>query len=122
MNLLKETKGVLAEHKKTVSDILWVGCASFQIPIDDFLRLADTEYNAGFGAQEVAYDLVIVVNGGWLERGEYDGSEHWDYKEMLDMPQTVIIPTALTIHQARKNNQDISCGWEGLSALNGLKI
>lgn len=36
-----------------------------------------TNYGSGF----VATDLVVVGKNWWLERGEYDGSEWWEYKE-----------------------------------------
>ena len=40
------------------------------------------EYDCGYGHQEVAEDLVVVGNGWWLERSEYDGAEGWDFKSM----------------------------------------
>lgn len=40
-----------------------------------------TTYDSGYGKSEVAEDLVIVGDGWWLERNEYDGAEWWEYKE-----------------------------------------
>jgi len=37
------------------------------------------EYDSGYGSQEV-YGTIVFKDGSWLERGEYDGSEWWDYK------------------------------------------
>lgn len=38
----------------------------------------DFEYDAGFGGQEL-YGTVVFADGTWLTRGEYDGSEWWEY-------------------------------------------
>lgn len=43
------------------------------------LNQLDFEYDAGYGCQEL-YGTVLFTDGGWLERGEYDGSEWWEYK------------------------------------------
>ena len=88
-NLLKETKNVLRENGKKPSDVVWVGCREFQIPISEFIKCADREYDEGFGAPHVAEDLPIVGSDFWLERHEYDGSEWWEYKELPQTPQEV---------------------------------
>lgn len=88
-NLLKETKNVLRQNGKKLSDIVWVGCREFQIPMSEFVKCADQEYDDGYGAADVAQDLLIVGSDFWLERHEYDGSEWWEYKELPQMPQEV---------------------------------
>lgn len=40
----------------------------------------DFEYDNGYGGQEL-YGTIVFTDGTWLERGEYDGSEWWAYKE-----------------------------------------
>ena len=40
----------------------------------------DTNYDPSYGAQHVAKDLVLVGEGWWIERYEYDGSEWWEFK------------------------------------------
>lgn len=45
-NLLLETKSILAENKKSINDIVWIGCQQFEIPLASFLMkntTADTE-------------------------------------------------------------------------------
>ena len=39
-------------------------------------------YDNGFGGAEVHGDLKIVGNDWWMERGEYDGSEWWEFKTL----------------------------------------
>ena len=80
--LLTETKEFLRQHDKTIDDIIAIGGNDFRIPIEDFLKLADKGYDSGFGAQEVAADLILLGKDFWLERHEYDGSEWWEYKEL----------------------------------------
>ena len=37
------------------------------------------DYDDGYGGQNL-HGLVVFNDGSWLERGEYDGSEWWEYK------------------------------------------
>lgn len=56
------------------------------ISIDKFIKLANVLYDDGYGGQEVAADLVLIMNdGGWYERAEYDGSEWWVRKKCPDI-------------------------------------
>jgi hypothetical protein len=84
MNLLEETLDVLKEHKLQQKNISWVGSrdGKYVTSWSDFKTIAqNTNYNAGYGSQEIASDLVVVFrDGSWLERDEYDGSEVWEYK------------------------------------------
>lgn len=107
-NLLKETKEVLKENKKTLKDVLWCGSEEYGwFDIDVFEKLADKEYDGGYGAQEVAKDLVLVGKDFWLERDEYHGSEWWDYKTTPKKPKKNTIPTTL-----------IKGMWESLTEMN----
>lgn len=89
MNLLKETMQELKYHKKSIDDIVWIGCEIYEIPKEEFMKLADKEYDAGYGSQEVATDLVVCGEGWWLERHEYDGSEWWEYKKQPKRPKVI---------------------------------
>jgi hypothetical protein len=45
-----------------------------------FLKMLDVEYDSGFGRQEL-FGIILCEDGVWLERYDYDGSEHWvEYK------------------------------------------
>ncbi len=119
MNLYKETIEVLTDNKKTFEDVVAICGNEFQITKDDFIKYSNTEYDSGYGASEVAEDLLIIGVDFWLERHEYDGSEWWEFKQMpkyKELPFKQI--TALTINQAHANGVDYSCGWETLSSLN----
>ena len=114
-NLLEETVNDLKEHSFTLDDVAWVGCREFKIPVEAFKEAADSEYHAGYGAPEVAQDLIVVLkDGSWLERHDYDGLEWWEFKDTPREPGRVWGgEVALTVHQA----PGASCGWEGLSSL-----
>lgn len=85
-NLLQETTGTLRSYNKTWDDVLWIGGSEFTIGIEDFKRLANREYDDGYGSAEVAQDLKIVGKDWWLKRSEYDGSEWWDYMTLPIKP------------------------------------
>lgn len=53
--------------------------------LTEFMNKIDFEYDAGWGAQEL-YGFVWFEDGAWLERGEYDGSEWWEYKCTPEIP------------------------------------
>ena len=114
-NLLEETRRILKEHGKTIKDIVAVQGADFGIRVDAFIRLADTLYDDGYGSPEVAEDLIVIGDGFWLERHEYDGSEWWEYKECPAILENIMEVNALTVNQCEFN---CSCGWETLKRLN----
>jgi hypothetical protein len=90
-NLLAETLETLTRNGKSPADVRWVGSTTDQyskIPThaagswDEFAALADFKYDDGYGGNEIVSTLVIVGDDWWLERGEYDGSEWWEYKTL----------------------------------------
>lgn len=44
------------------------------------------EYDDGYGTQNL-FGTVWFNDGSWLERGEYDGSEWWEYKSVPVIPE-----------------------------------
>lgn len=96
-NLLTETLDALGAYDKSIDDVVWIGCPSFQISKDDFITLANKMYDSGYGWPEVAHDLIVAGYGWWLERAEYDGSEWWEYKTQPTIPQrTLKVKTLFT--------------------------
>lgn len=89
MNLLCETREILRKHGHDFSDILWVGTSTYIILTEDFIDLANVDYDNGFGCTNVNENLVVVGDGWWLERAEYDGSEWWEYKTPPKKPDLI---------------------------------
>lgn len=50
-----------------------------------FLNDLDFLYDNGYGGQEL-YGTIWYEDGTWSERGEYDGSEWWEYKKCPIIP------------------------------------
>lgn len=121
MNLLQEIKRKLQVCGKTINDIRWIGTTEVYIDINKFLKLADTEYDSGYGSPKVAEDLIIVGENWWLERHEYDGSEWFEYKELPLKPKEHLDIKAITVNQAYLLGYDVSGGWECLKRINGIK-
>lgn len=87
-NLLEETLTVMEEAGVTPDDVRWVGARTFGYT--DWANFAETakgtEYDPGYGGQEIADDLTIVGDDWWMTRGEYDGSEWWDFHRKPERP------------------------------------
>ena len=120
MNLREETPEALRIHGKSKEDIKYVCGEDFQISLEQFWELSDTEYDP-YGAPEIATDLTLIGEDFWMERGEYEGTELWDFHTM---PDTTGLPireiTALSVRQynAIHKPEYGKIGWETLSELN----
>jgi hypothetical protein len=90
MNLLDETAACIVESGHTPDDIVFIGSRTtgHRCTWDEFQVLANVDYNNDFGAAHVASDLVIVFSdGATMWRGEYDGSEWWEFSRPFDEPK-----------------------------------
>ena len=118
MYLYEETIKILGKHGKTLDDVIGICGEDFQITKDDFIKYSNTEYDEGYGAPEVAEDLLIIGADFWLERHEYDGAEWWEFKQF---PKYKHLPfkkiSALTVCQANRNGAGCHIGWETLKEL-----
>jgi hypothetical protein len=54
-----------------------------------FLEQLNFKYDSGFGGQEL-FGTVWLSDGTWLSRGEYDGSEWWDYNKLPEIPNELL--------------------------------
>lgn len=52
---------------------------------DKFLLELDFEYDDGFGSQKL-FGTIWFEDGTWADRGEYDGSEWWEYHKCPEIP------------------------------------
>jgi hypothetical protein len=99
INFLDETKTVLAEHGRSVNDVMWCGTQD-GLSVCSWSEFADMSadiwYDNGFGGEEINDEFVIVGNDWWLERHSYDGSEWWEYKS-LPRPTQCPLPFRKTL-------------------------
>lgn len=96
-NLLEETIEVLKDNNKTIEDIIWFGSRN-ERNTNNLKNFLDVCYDSGYGCNEIPSGLILVGDTFWLNRGEYDGSEWWNFisypqppidstdKPMSDMP------------------------------------
>jgi hypothetical protein len=52
---------------------------------DVFTQSIDREYDAGYGGQQL-FGTIWYQDGTWSSRGEYDGSEWWDWHKCPVIP------------------------------------
>lgn len=90
-SLWDETVGFLESEGYCEGDIYAIFGDKFQVTLENFREVAQkTHYNSGYGSQEVACDLVIMlVDGKWLRRTEYDGKEEWTLEQVPEIPSRV---------------------------------
>lgn len=82
MTLLGETIRELHAHALKGEDVNFVQTRNQIGTWADFVKIAYFEYNSGYGRTEINSNLQIVGDNWWLERGEYDGSEWWEFKTL----------------------------------------
>lgn len=120
VNVIKEILDVLKDHAKSEKNIIWVGSKNGQLAMTwkDFKeKFANIDYDAGFGAQQIADDLVVVFDDqSWLERIEYDGSESWDFKQL---PQQLVSAHSYDVIDCDSVDK---IGWETLADLNSGEV
>lgn len=83
---LTETIRAIKRSGHKIGDVVFIGSvqSGHSCSWTKFRRLADFTYDSGFGTSEVASDLVVVFKDGKkLWRGEYDGSEWWEFDSPL---------------------------------------
>jgi len=98
MNLLEETIDDIKRSGHKIKDIIFIGSedSGHSCTWKEYKKLANIEYNEGYGGAEIATDLIIVFSDGFkMERGEYDGSEWWRYSTPFKMPKKTFPITKL---------------------------
>lgn len=114
MNLLQETIEEIIRSGHKTEDIIFIGSESsgYSCTWPEYEILANRDYDYGFGAQEVASDLIIVfADGAKMWRHEYDGSENWAYSSPFKMPSEI---------KQIKNLFVNGVGWEDLADINSV--
>lgn len=99
-NLKNETLRELQKNNKTPDDVRFVGFSYkdilYKVSFEEFLKIADFNYDNSFGGLEINPALMVVGDDFWLERHEYDGSEWWEFKTLPNIKNYKQLPTELT--------------------------
>lgn len=115
MTFLVETEAKLLVIQRTSDEIIFIGSADYNYSCtwEEFKTLANINYSAGFGAPEIAKDLIIIFNdGASMTREEYDGSEWWRYNEVIKLP-----PNLSPQKIKRLSCENVFIGWETVHTL-----
>jgi hypothetical protein len=77
-DLASEFMGAQLKYRPSWEDKEWIIFDSSQY--EEFLKWLDFEYDDGYGSQEL-HGFILLKGNSWLDRHEYDGSEHWVLRE-----------------------------------------
>ena len=113
-NFLEETEEAILDSGHKIEDVMFIGSSDgeYRLNYEEFKNIADFEYDDGYGSQEIASDLIIYFKDHtYIERGEYDGSEWWEYNTPKDFNENDKYQKYSILRA------DI--GWETLEQLNG---
>ena len=72
------------DEKNRRKFILYPGYSKDELT--EFLKKLNFKYHEGFGSQVLGGTLWFV-GGTWADRGEYDGSEWWEYHVRPKLPK-----------------------------------
>ncbi len=67
---------------------------------DTIAEMGNCMYYDGFGGQEL-FGTVWMDNGEWITRGEYDGSEWWDYHRVPEIPNEIKLDKAGNVLESK---------------------
>lgn len=117
----EETEIAIADSGHSVNDVMFIGSSDgkYRLPWSEFEKISDFTYDRGFGAQEIAKDLIIYFKDKtYIARGEYDGSEWWEYNvpKVFNEDEESKPYTRLSLRQVERT------GWEDLEEINNGKI
>lgn len=90
INFFDETLEFIVQSGHKEEDVMFIGSADgrYRMNWEKFKEKANFFYDCGFGASEIAVDLIVYFNDGtYMDRGEYDGSEWWQYHGLLNFSE-----------------------------------
>lgn len=83
----KDVKCATVSHYGRGGSHLSVGYSHTELV--QFLESLEYNYDSGYGGQELC-GTIWYKDGTWSDRGEYDGSEWWDYHGVPDIPTNLL--------------------------------
>lgn len=101
INLLEETIENMSRNGKTPDDVEFVrfntrAFGSCFCEWDEFeAKASSVNYTKDYSGPHINSSLEIVGNGWWMERGEYDGLEWWEFCERPKKPKDYCAPELL---------------------------
>lgn len=107
-NLWDETMRELANHNLDFDrDVIQVQTVDGYINKELFKMMAMAiNYDNGYGSAEIREDLLIVGDGWWLERDEYDGSEWWVFRTKPELLENDAGAPKLTTYDFEEEEEE----------------
>lgn len=107
-NLWDETMRELANHNLDFDrDVIQVQTVDGYINKELFKMMAMAiNYDSGYGSAEIREDLLIVGDGWWLERDEYDGSEWWVFRTKPELLENDAGAPKLTTYDFEEEEEE----------------
>lgn len=91
VNLWEDTVNALKEEGLSVDGIMFITMDGYRITFDTFKKLAKrTNYETGYGEQEINSSLCIWGSNWVMFRCEYDGAEWWESRKLPSDTETHI--------------------------------
>ena len=115
VNFKEETLQAIKGSGHTEEDVMFVGSrdGKYRMNIGKFLKKSDFIYDDGYGSPQIAQDLIVYFKDkSYITRGEYDGSEWWEYNKLLDYSETDYYET---FDKLRVHHEQI--GWEDVKSI-----
>ena len=93
--LLNHIKGREVKYVQIEHELDWGGTnIKIEGTLEEVLPRLDFDYDSGYGCQEL-FGTIWYTDGSWSDRGEYDGSELWQYQKCPALPEGAAIKEAV---------------------------
>ena len=81
-----EGTSIIAAKIELYGDSFTLKAGHSKEELEKFWEWMDQSYDSGWGGQNLFGTVWLSEGEGWLERGEYDGSEWWETKKRPELP------------------------------------
>ncbi len=112
-NLGTEIMDILTHYGYDRNDIDWIGNYEVALDQDQFFDVAfNTNYDNGYGWTEIPFDLLIMMkDGNWFSRREYDGKEWFVINRIPPRPTKQVRLTKDKLIVPYDNYWDLDAMW-----------
>ena len=83
--LLEHIEGREVKHIHIVYEESYENKITIAGSLQDVIEKLNFDYYEGFGGQKI-FGNIWYEDGTWSDRGEYDGSEWWQYQTCPEIP------------------------------------
>lgn len=84
--LIQHIENRKVKYVRIIRNISYDNQETIEGALDEVLLRLNFDYDSGYGSQELE-GTIWYSDGTWSDRGEYDGSEWWQYREYPSLPK-----------------------------------